>query len=60
MGIRAGFSFGERQTFVGTRLTARALGTSGADGRRESSLPHTRCCENKITLRPRLATQFKG
>ena len=40
----------------GTRLTARALDYSGADGRRKSSLPHMRCCEGGARLLPQSMT----
>src|SRR6516162_4426922 len=57
MGIRAGFSFGERQIFVGNRLAARTLDYSGAGGGGKVPCRITRCCEEQRCV---LAWQFSS
>jgi hypothetical protein len=57
MGIRAGFSFGERQTFVGNPTRGPHVRLFGRGRRRESSLPHNALLRG-VALRPRLAIQF--
>jgi len=57
MGIRAGFSFGERQIFVGNRLAARPLDYSGAGGGGKVPCRITRCCEEQRCV---LAWQFSS